>query len=108
MSTLEYLPPEVLLKIFHYLPIRDILKTSQTCKAFNIILNADIFWEKKTLFDYNIRLNVIKNDESGFSPKDFFSKIIYPYAKLIGLWQVSSYGHYGGIFQVSTYQIYVH
>ena len=99
MASFNNLPPEVLLKIFYNLPVRDIRNAIQTCKALNDILNSDVFWEKKIQYDF--KLDLKKDEEVRLSFKDFYLKILHPYGQLIGIWQVSSYGDYGGIFQVS-------
>ena len=99
MTSLKSLPAEVLTRIFLQLSAKDCLNLAKTCKFTNEISMIDLIWERKILDDFGI--NVKKVDFPGPSSRTFYKHILYKYGKLLGMWQAKSYGHRGGIFQVS-------
>ena len=98
MSSLTRLPPEVLMKFFLQLSVDDCLNLAKTCKITAEISKIDIIWEKKMFQDFGI--DVKKANCSGPSARCFYQNVLYKYGNLLGLWQVSTLGHYGGLFQV--------
>jgi len=97
MTTLTSLPAEVLTRIFLELPIIDCVNLAKAGRFLNEVSKIDLLWEKKIFRDFEI--NIKKVNCSGPSPRTFYSQILYKYGKLLGLWQVTSYGHRGGLFQ---------
>ena len=94
------MPPEVLTKIFILLPVEDCLNLAQTCTHINEVSNIDFIWENKMLEDFGIDVKTL-NCQSRPSARIFYQKVLFKYGNLLGMWQVSSYGHHGGLFQVS-------
>ena len=103
MCCLLNLPPEVLIEVFLRLPIKDCLKLAKTCKAMAEIANIDIFWEKKMRLDFHIKVDQNKSRDSctASKAKHFYRNILHKYGKLLGVWQLSTFGHYGGLYQVN-------
>lgn len=44
--TLLHLPKEIITQVLSYLPPRDLIKTSLTCKVLNLFANQDCFWNE--------------------------------------------------------------
>ena len=101
MCSLDNLPPEVLIEIFLQLPVDDCLILSKTCKSLSEISNIDLLWEKKIFLDFGIKVDTKKIEHSFLSPKIFYRHILYKYGKLLGAWQLATFGHYGGLYQVN-------
>ena len=104
MCSLLTLPPEVLIEIFLNLPVQDWLRLSKSCKILAGIADIDILWEKKIEQDFGI--NVGSKDVTNYLkcssfPKQFYRHILHKYGRLLGTWQLSTFGHYGGIYQVT-------
>ena len=100
MITLIDLPAEVLTRIFLCVDVQDCLNLARTSRFLNEVSKSDFLWEKKICQDYKIDLKSVSC--SGTSPRSFYRFILYKYGKMLGLWQATSYGHRGGLFQVST------
>ena len=107
MTNITDLPPEVVIKIFLYLPLKDCLRFSRVCKDFSEIGNTDLVWEKRIAQDF--RVTIKKKDEGltesfdsepEITSKLFYRHVLFKYGKLLGLWQNVTNGHYGGLFQV--------
>ena len=105
MTSLTNLPAEVLIKIFHQLEVKACLNLAKTCKFTNEVSKIDQIWERKILNDFGINLQ--KVDYPGPSPWTFYKHILSEYGNFLGLWQATSYGHRGGIFQVSDLVIMI-
>ena len=105
MTTLANLPPEVLTRIFLQLPAEDCVNLAKTCRFTNDISKIEFIWENKILIDFGI--DVKKEDQPGPSPRAFYWQVLQKYGKLLGLWQATTYGHRGGLFQVHTIFFYV-
>jgi hypothetical protein len=101
MTTLTNLPPEVLTRIFLQLPAEDCLNLSKTCRFINDTSKIEFIWENKIEIDFGI--DVKKENQSGQSPRAFYWQVLQKYGKLLGLWQATSYGHRGGLFQVGYF-----
>ena len=105
MTTLSNLPPEVLTRIFLQLPADDCVNLAKTCRFTNDTSKIEFIWENKILIDFGI--DVKKENQSGPSPRAFYWQVLQKYGKLLGLWQATTYGHRGGLFQVIMDFFYV-
>ena len=101
MATLTSLPPEVLTRIFLQLPAEDCLNLSKTCRFTNDTSKIEFIWEEKIYADFGI--DVKKENQSPPSPGAFYWQVLQKYGKLLGLWQATTYGHRGGLFQVGCF-----
>ena len=61
----------------------------------------EFIWENKIQIDFGI--DVKKEEQSGPSPLAFYWQVLQKYGKLLGLWQATTYGHRGGLFQVGYF-----
>ena len=102
MTTLSSLPPEVLTRIFLKLPAEDCVNLAKTCRFTNDISKIEFIWENKIQIDFGI--DVKKEEQSGPSPRAFYWQVLQKYGKLLGLWQATTYGHRGGLFQVGYFR----
>ena len=102
MTTLSSLPPEVLTRIFLKLPAKDCVNMAKTCRFTNDISKIEFIWEKKIQTDFGV--DVKKEEQSGPSPRAFYWQVLQKYGKLLGLWQATTYGHRGGLFQVGYFR----
>ena len=100
MVSLTDIPPEVLLRIFLQLPAEDCFNLANTCKFTYQISKIEFLWDTKIREDYGI--NVKDAGSSGPSSRAFYRHVLSKYGKLLGIWQATTYGHYGGLFQVSV------
>ena len=102
MCSLQTLPPEVLIEIFLNLPVNDCLKLSKSCKTMTEIANIDLLWEKKIQLDFGIKVNPKSSNDSKITsfPKKFYRYVLHRYGRLLGSWQLATFGHYGGLYQV--------
>ena len=102
MCSLQTLPPEVLIEIFLNLPVNDCLKLSKSCKTMAEIANIDLLWEKKIQLDFGIKVNPKRSNDSKITsfPKKFYRYVLHRYGRLLGSWQLATFGHYGGLYQV--------
>ena len=101
MTALTSLPPEVLIRIFLQLPTEDCLNLAKTCRFINDTSKIEFIWEEKIYADFGI--DVKKEDQSRPSPRAFYWQVLQKYGKLLGLWQATTYGHRGGLFQVGYF-----
>ena len=99
MASLINLPPEVLVRIFFQLPVKDCFNLAKTCRFTNQISKIELLWDNKILEDFGI--DVKQAGSSGPSSRAFYRHVLSKYGKLLGLWQATTYGYYGGLFQVS-------
>ena len=99
MVSLTDIPPEVILRIFLQLPAEDCFNLANTCKFTYQISKIEFLWDTKIREDYGI--NVKDAGSSGPSSRAFYRHVLSKYGKLLGIWQATTYGHYGGLFQVS-------
>jgi len=99
MCSLSELPPEILIEIFLHLPVTDCLILSKTCKTMSQVSTIDLFWEKKIYHDFGIQLGIKKTPQLSISPKMFYRYVLHKYGRLLGLWQLATFGHYGGLYQ---------
>jgi len=99
MCSLNSLPPEVLIEIFLRLPVNDCLILSKTCKTMAEISNIDLLWEKKIYLDFGIKVDTKETVHLSSSPKIFYRHVLYKYGRLLGVWQLATFGHYGGLYQ---------
>ena len=67
----------------------------------NDISKIEFIWENRIQIDFGIDIN--KEEKSGPSPRAFYWQVLQKYGKLIGLWQATTYGHRGGLFQVGYF-----
>ena len=104
MTTLSSLPPEVLTRIFLKLPAKDCVNLAKTCRFTNDISKIEFIWENKIQTDFGI--DVKKEEQSGPSTRAFYWQVLQKYGKLLGLWQATTYGHRGGLFQVGYFEIF--
>ena len=102
MTTLSSLPPEVLTRIFLKLPAKDCVNMAKTCRFANDISKIEFIWENKIQTDFGV--DVKKEEQSGPSPRAFYWQVLQKYGKLLGLWQATTYGHRGGLFQVGYFR----
>ena len=102
MTTLSSLPPEVLTRIFLKLPAKNCVNLAKTCRFTNDISKIEFIWENKIQTDFGI--DVKKEEQSGPSPRAFYWQVLQKYGKLLGLWQATTYGHRGGLFQVGYFR----
>ena len=93
------IPDSAWIKIYLYLPLKDCWNLAQTCQIARHASKIDLIWEIKILQTFGI--DVKKVDSPGPSARVFYQKVLYNYGVLIGLWQVTTFGQYGGLFQVS-------
>ena len=101
MVSLVHLPLETLIRIFLQLPVDDCLNFAKTCKVINKASDIEILWVKKIHQDFKISVNIYSEKYSSHSARNFYRHILYKYGKLLGLWQVTTYGPSGGLLQVS-------
>ena len=101
MVSLTDIPPEVLLRIFIQLPVEDCFNLANTCKFTYQISKIEFLWDTKIKEDFGI--NVKEAGSLGPSSRAFYRHVLSKYGKLLGIWQATTYGYYGGLFQVSTY-----
>lgn len=57
-SNLTSLPPEILMSIFHNLPVRDGCQLSACCKQLYEIFQVELIWEQKILKDYGKQIPI--------------------------------------------------
>ena len=101
MVSLVHLPPETLIRIFLQLPVDDCLNFAKTCKVINKASDIELLWVKKIHQDFKISVDIYSGKYSSHSARNFYRHILYKYGKLLGLWQVTTYGPSGGLLQVS-------
>jgi hypothetical protein len=101
MVSLVHLPPETLIQIFLQLPVDDCLNFAKTCKVINKASDIDLLWAKKIRQDFKISANIYSGKYPSHSARNFYRHILYKYGKLLGLWQVTTFGPSGGLLQVS-------
>jgi hypothetical protein len=101
------LPPEILTKIFAFIPIKDSVNLAQTCKKLNSIFDIEYFWEIRIKLDFGIDIrrtmkksDLQKNDNAVNMPSNLYKFILHKYGKSLGLWQRQSLGYYGALVQV--------
>ena len=99
MVSLTDIPPEVLLRIFIQLPAEDCFNLANTCKFTHQISKIEVLWDTQIREDYRINVKVARS--LGPSSRTFYRHVLSKYGKLLGIWQAKTYGHYGGLFQVS-------
>ena len=100
MFSLVHLPPETLIRIFLQLSVDDCLNFAKTCKVINKASDIELLWVKKIRQDFGISANIYSGKYSSHSARNFYRHILYKYGKLLGLWQVTTYGPSGGLLQV--------
>ena len=81
------------------MPLKDCWNLAQTCQIARHASKIDLIWEIKILQTFGI--DVKKANSPGPSARVFYQKVLYNYGVLIGLWQATTFGLYGGLFQVS-------
>ena len=108
MVSLLHLPPETLIRIFLQLPVDDCLNFAKTCKVINKTSDIELLWVKKIRQDFKISANIYSGKYSSHSARNFYRHILYKYGKLLGLWQVTTYGPSGGLLQVSLYVLCIY
>jgi len=99
MVSLVHLPPETLIRIFLQLPVDDCLNFAKTCKVINKTSDIELLWVKKICQDFKISADIYSGKYSSHSARNFYRHILYKYGKLLGLWQVTTYGPSGGLLQ---------
>ena len=101
MVSLTDIPPEVLLRIFLQLPAEDCFNLANTCKFTYQISKIEFLWDTK--IKENFGINVKEAGSAGPSSRAFYRHVLSKYGKLLGIWQATTYGYYGGLFQVSIH-----
>ena len=97
MASLDRLPPEVLVKIFLHLPIKDIFNLSRSCKSCANIGQINLFWEQKIFKDFGI---IVKNNVNNHDAKTFYQHVLYKFGHHLGLWQRTNFQYHGSLFQL--------
>ena len=100
MVELSDLPPEILIRIFCNLPVKDILSLACTCLKFKDISTDNFVWEEKIYQDYRLKTKKCPDAEGDLSPQNFYRFILHKYGKHLGLWKSATSGHYSALFQV--------
>ena len=77
---------------------------AKTCRFTNETSKTKFIWERKIHVDFGI--DVKKETPPELSPKAFYCQVLQKYGKLLGLWQATTYGHRGGLFQVGYFEIF--
>ncbi|XP_050397811.1 F-box only protein 31 [Patella vulgata] len=97
-SRLQFLglPPELLMKIVSYLPARDVSSVCQSCKKLLQLADQELVWQNLIKAEFNIR-NQLSNYHGSY--KDVYTKILYEYKNMLGLWQPEM-GSYGGLLHI--------
>uniref|UniRef100_T1J548 F-box domain-containing protein n=1 Tax=Strigamia maritima TaxID=126957 RepID=T1J548_STRMM len=90
------LPPEVLAQIFSHLPGKDVCNVSKVCKAFFDASKVESIWQKRCRVEYGI---LLRDCQNGLSFMQLYTKILYKYGHMIGVWQ-TEVAAYGGLLQV--------
>ncbi|KAM7291709.1 F-box only protein 31-B [Ixodes scapularis] len=92
---MEAFPPELLAKIFGFLPGKEIGRAAQVCRRFYEASQVEYVWRTRCAEEFSIKVKHVGD----FSFRDVYAKLLHRYRFYLGLWQpqVSSYG---GLFQV--------
>ncbi|EEC12435.1 hypothetical protein IscW_ISCW008525 [Ixodes scapularis] len=94
---MEAFPPELLAKIFGFLPGKEIGRAAQVCRRFYEASQVEYVWRTRCAEEFSIKVKHVGD----FSFRDVYAKLLHRYRFYLGLWQpqVSSYG---GLFQVKS------
>ncbi|KAL5022586.1 hypothetical protein ScPMuIL_001741 [Solemya velum] len=94
--TIVDLPPELITHILFLLNGRDIGNVSMTCQSLRAAAMVDTVWQSKCIKDY--KLSTCDSWQTTF--RDIYTKVLYKYGTLLGLWQLDL-NPYGGVVHVS-------
>ncbi|XP_072169510.1 F-box only protein 31-like [Diadema setosum] len=94
------LPPELLIAIFKKLPGKDLASMAMTCRKFRETSLVDSIWLFRCIEEYDVGPNEMEGANIE-SCRDFYTKVLYPYGHLLGVWQPQM-GPYGGLVKIQV------
>ncbi|XP_070574546.1 F-box only protein 31-like isoform X2 [Ptychodera flava] len=98
MASILMLPPELLAFLLSFLRGIDLSRVSLVCKRFKEAVDADWIWQQRCKREYGVEsLNGWKSQ----SYRTFYTKILYHYGFIFGVWQ-ADIEYYGGLVHVSV------
>lgn len=92
------LPPELIVKVLTFLPGKYLGNCCQTCVAFREAVNVDSIWEARCLIEYHFTAVHLQGWNCSF--REVYSKVLYKYGSIIGLWQ-RGFQPYGGLAHIT-------
>lgn len=96
-SLVTSLPPELIARILSCLPGKDIANAAAACRSFRLASTIESVWQARCVAEYNLDLP----DKTQLSRKTLYTKILYKYGHLLGIW-LTDIGAYGGLLQVKV------
>ncbi len=101
-----WLPVELLIYIFEFLPIQDLLKVVQVCRLWDMAGYDEILWKTQSLKYFENPVNVKKRDikkSSDENWKTYFAKkyIAHTQWKSANLTQTTLTGHSGTVWALA-------
>ncbi|XP_067135679.1 F-box only protein 31-like isoform X1 [Centruroides vittatus] len=92
---IDDLPIEIIAHIFTFLSAEDLNVVSSVSRRFYEATLLESIWIIRCRKDFNVPIKKF----SGFLYRDLYTKVLYQYRSLIGLWQ-SDVPSYGGLLEV--------
>ncbi|XP_033754683.1 F-box only protein 31-A-like [Pecten maximus] len=89
------LPPEILVKVFSFLPGKTLGNVCKTCTCFREATNIDSIWQTRCASEYNF--TQLEGWNSSY--QDVYKKILFKYGSLRGLYQ-REFKPYGGLAHI--------
>ncbi|XP_060082624.1 F-box only protein 31-like [Ylistrum balloti] len=94
-TSITDLPPELLVKVFSFLPGRTLGNVCKTCTSFREAANVDSIWQTRCGTEYNFT----QLDGWNISYHDLYTKVLIKYGSLRGLYQ-RDFKTYGGLAHI--------
>ncbi|XP_041453897.1 F-box only protein 31-like [Lytechinus variegatus] len=91
------LPPELITCIFCRLPGKDLATVAQTCKKFHEASLVEAIWLLKCKEEFGVSAELQGPDVESY--RQLYTKVLYPYGHLLGVWQPQM-GPYGGLVKI--------
>ncbi|XP_059517608.1 F-box only protein 31-like [Myotis daubentonii] len=86
--SLQDLPVEMLVEIFASLPGTDLPSLAQACTKFHHILHIDSIWRRRCREEFGVCENLQNLETIGMSYREVYAKLLHPYRRILGLWQL--------------------
>eukprot|EP00057_Strongylocentrotus_purpuratus_P018501 XP_011672975.1 PREDICTED: F-box only protein 31 [Strongylocentrotus purpuratus] len=94
---IDELPLEVITSIFCRLPGKDLAIVAQTCKEFHEASLVEAVWLLKCKEEFGVNAELQEPEVESY--RQLYTKVLYPYGHLLGVWQAQR-GPYGGLVKI--------
>ncbi|XP_030831744.1 F-box only protein 31 [Strongylocentrotus purpuratus] len=94
---IDELPLEVITSIFCRLPGKDLAIVAQTCKEFHEASLVEAVWLLKCKEEFGVDAELQEPEVESY--RQLYTKVLYPYGHLLGVWQAQR-GPYGGLVKI--------